>query len=125
MSPQVRNDSTGEVAPAHQVGTDGNGRPLYSHVEGWTAIDSSGIHAAIECDADGNWTPAAAALIVADEYRTIVARATGWNIYTMSDDDSTTLVGTASTRTEALTLARRLGANHVQHGLDGEVEAVG
>lgn len=36
---QYRNVSTGELAPAHDVGTDENGDRLYQVPEGWEPVE--------------------------------------------------------------------------------------
>lgn len=51
-----RNDSTGELAPPHRLGTDEDGATLYRSVEGWTPVDAEGNDIEVECDEDGNWT---------------------------------------------------------------------
>jgi hypothetical protein len=43
----VRNNETGEVAPGHCVGTDDEGRKLYSVPEGWVPVGE------YELDEDG------------------------------------------------------------------------
>lgn len=43
------NIETGEVTPAHLIGTTVDGRNLYSQQEGWLP------NFAYVCDADGNW----------------------------------------------------------------------
>jgi len=53
----LRNDSTGELAPPHLLGTDATGAPLYLAVEGWTPITSTGAAAICTADEDGNLTP--------------------------------------------------------------------
>lgn len=53
-----RNDSTGELAPAHVLGNDAHGRTLYLGTCGWTPVDASGEEVDVEADADGNWTVA-------------------------------------------------------------------
>lgn len=55
-----RNDSTGELAPPHVLGTDDGGRKLYKSADGWTPVDHNGDEVAVECDADGNWLVARA-----------------------------------------------------------------
>ncbi len=57
----IRNDRTGEIEPAHLLGTTKSGKPLYKFYEGWTPVaqmqdgtyrDSTGLR----CDRDGNYT---------------------------------------------------------------------
>ncbi|HYE57442.1 MAG TPA: hypothetical protein VD948_03005 [Rhodothermales bacterium] len=50
---QLRHDKTGELAPAHYIGHDEDGRPLYQWVEGYTPTEP------YELDEDGNFTPRA------------------------------------------------------------------
>jgi len=45
------NLATGELAPAHLLGTTNDGRNLYCRVEGWRPNEP------YEEDADGNWIP--------------------------------------------------------------------
>jgi hypothetical protein len=54
----MRNDRTGEMAPAHRLGRDEDGRSLCLFVEGWSPVDEDGQEidpASLECDADGNY----------------------------------------------------------------------
>ena len=43
-----KNISTGEIAPAHKIGTTEENLPLYQFVEGWEP------EFAYQCDEDGN-----------------------------------------------------------------------
>lgn len=47
-----RNVNTGEVVPAHRIGTTEDGRILYKSQEGFEPVED------YECDAEGNWIPA-------------------------------------------------------------------
>lgn len=47
---QLRNDATGELAPAHRLGVDGDGAALYQGVGGWSPTVSYTQFA------DGTWT---------------------------------------------------------------------
>lgn len=52
---QLRNETTGETAPVHRIGTDEEGRAIVQRVEGWQPVDASGQPVECECDCDGNW----------------------------------------------------------------------
>lgn len=44
----MRHEHTGETAPAHYLGTDESGRPVYKHVDNWRLesryLPEEGIH---------------------------------------------------------------------------------
>lgn len=44
-----RNLESGALAPAHQIGRDSQGHPLYAPVEGWEPVEP------YELDHDGFW----------------------------------------------------------------------
>ncbi len=50
-----RNKKTGELADAHWIGTDEDGRPLFQYVEGWEPADYDGNPLECEQDYDCNW----------------------------------------------------------------------
>ncbi len=45
----LTNLTTGETAPAHLIGEDDDGHPVYQFIEGWEP------NFTFECDEDGNW----------------------------------------------------------------------
>lgn len=49
MSYQVRNIETGEIAPAHVIGTNEDNLPVIQFAEGWEPAFP------YETDEDGNW----------------------------------------------------------------------
>jgi YD repeat-containing protein len=52
----VESSVTGEVAPAHLIGTDEHGRRIFADPgPEWGPIDESGQEVAVNYDGDGNW----------------------------------------------------------------------
>jgi hypothetical protein len=49
MRPLYKNLETGEIAPAHRIGTNDEGEVIYQYVEGWEPVFT------YYSDEDGNW----------------------------------------------------------------------
>ena len=54
-----KNESTGELAPPHRLGTTDDGEAIYQGVDGWTPVDREGNEVEVSyVDEDGNWVVA-------------------------------------------------------------------